>query len=326
MIRIHNALKSSRAAIDLASIMVGIIVIGLIGGVIAATVFAVIPWSQDNAARQQLDNIASAQSAYRGLSTDKDSGLKNAITNPIDTADANQVVLNSSFTGSAGLEKNDLLTSNDNYCVVASSDGSDYVAYVKSGSGKVFKSTSKGVQKIAVQDETTCLGKATDGSGTTPPAPITPVVLGTYSFENGSAAGWSVLQTNSGSITIGAKNLTGIAHSGAYFIQVDGTSASSMGSVRFDTSKVAPNITFATGKNYTVEAWVRVSTAGFIKPTLSAGGVTSTETGDSNTWKKLSVTFTASASTSSYIDFATTTGASGSNYFRVDDITITQNN
>jgi hypothetical protein len=51
--------------------MVGIIVIGLIGGVIAATVFAVIPWAQDNAAKQQLDSVASAQSAYIGLVADQ---------------------------------------------------------------------------------------------------------------------------------------------------------------------------------------------------------------------------------------------------------------
>ena len=66
-----EAFTNEAGAIDLASIMVGIIVIGLIGGVIAATVFAVIPWAQDNAAKQQLDSVASAQSAYIGLSADK---------------------------------------------------------------------------------------------------------------------------------------------------------------------------------------------------------------------------------------------------------------
>jgi type II secretory pathway pseudopilin PulG len=68
---VKEAFKNEEGAIDLASIMVGIIVIGLIGGVIAATVFAVIPWAQNNAAKQQLDSISSAQSAYIGLSADK---------------------------------------------------------------------------------------------------------------------------------------------------------------------------------------------------------------------------------------------------------------
>ena len=67
---VKEAFKNEAGAIDLASIMVGIIVIGLIGGVIAATVFAVIPWAQDNAAKQQLDSVAAAQSAYIGLAAD----------------------------------------------------------------------------------------------------------------------------------------------------------------------------------------------------------------------------------------------------------------
>jgi len=63
---LHNIFRNEDGAIDLASIMVGIIVIGLIGGVIAATVFAVIPWAQNNAAKQQLDAVVSAQSAAAG--------------------------------------------------------------------------------------------------------------------------------------------------------------------------------------------------------------------------------------------------------------------
>jgi surface protein len=144
MLKLHQVLKSSRAAIDLASIMVGIIVIGLIGGVIAATVFAVIPWSQDNAAKQQLDPIASAESAYRGLSTSKDTNLQDAASSPTSATDPNQVVLNSAFTGSSGLAKNNLLSLSPNgaYCVIATVDGKDYHAYSKSGSGKWFYSTS----------------------------------------------------------------------------------------------------------------------------------------------------------------------------------------
>lgn len=67
--------KSSKAAIDLASIMVGVVIIGLVGGVIAATVFAVIPWAQDNAAKSQVAEVSNAQNAYAGLSIAKVSGL-----------------------------------------------------------------------------------------------------------------------------------------------------------------------------------------------------------------------------------------------------------
>ena len=45
--RLNNTLRNEAGAIDLASIMVGIIVIGLIGGVVASTIFAVIPWTQE---------------------------------------------------------------------------------------------------------------------------------------------------------------------------------------------------------------------------------------------------------------------------------------
>lgn len=67
--RVKDAFKNEEGAIDLASIMVGIIVIGLVGGVIAATVFAIIPWAQDNAAKQQLDSVSSAESAYVALTS-----------------------------------------------------------------------------------------------------------------------------------------------------------------------------------------------------------------------------------------------------------------
>jgi len=69
-----EAFRNEEGAIDLASIMVGIIVIGLIGSVIAATVFAVIPWAQNNAAKQQLDNVSSAQNAYLGLRANDTNG------------------------------------------------------------------------------------------------------------------------------------------------------------------------------------------------------------------------------------------------------------
>lgn len=60
-------LTRTRAAIDLASIMVGVIIIGVIAGALAATVFAVIPWSQDEAAKSQLKEVVSAEAAHRGL-------------------------------------------------------------------------------------------------------------------------------------------------------------------------------------------------------------------------------------------------------------------
>jgi len=183
MLRLHNVLKSSRAAIDLASIMVGIIIIGLIGGVIAATVFAVIPWSQDKAAKQQLESIHTAENALYGLSSDSNVALQGGATR-------------ASFGSSMHLNANDLLTldKTGRYCVISAAGGKDYHAYVKSGSGKWFSATN--AQKSAtlyagstpcVNESDTPVGSGTqapgtvdigvdDGSGNVPTEPAGPVV------------------------------------------------------------------------------------------------------------------------------------------------------
>lgn len=79
--KIRAAFSSSQAAIDLASIMVGVIVIGLIGGVISATVFAIIPWAQDKAAKASLSSVHTAESAYAGFSVGDDGEKKQTFGN-----------------------------------------------------------------------------------------------------------------------------------------------------------------------------------------------------------------------------------------------------
>lgn len=130
MLKLRNILLNSKAAIDLASIMVGIIVIGLIGGVIAATVFAVIPWAQDNAAKEQLESIHTAQNAAYGFSAD-----------PSRTMPEGQQ--RNSFTNSIGLDAGyGFLIEGATYCTVQSSDGQDYTGYSLSGSGKIWFATN----------------------------------------------------------------------------------------------------------------------------------------------------------------------------------------
>ena len=65
--QIRQSFKNEKAAVDLASIIVGVIVIGLIGSVVAATVFAVIPWAQNNASKNSLLAVHTAESAKYGL-------------------------------------------------------------------------------------------------------------------------------------------------------------------------------------------------------------------------------------------------------------------
>ena len=153
-------MQSSRAAIDLASIMVGVIIIGLIGGVIAATVFAVIPWSQDKAAKQQLDSVHTAQNAFYGLSSDPSTDLTNGKKN--------------SFANSAELSNASLLTSNVTYCTVPTVDGKDYHAYAKSGSGKWFYAlNSDKVAKVLTEGLVPCI---TADIGGKPVTVVDPVV------------------------------------------------------------------------------------------------------------------------------------------------------
>lgn len=137
MVRINQSFKNEEGAIDLTSIMVGVIALGLIGGVIAATVFAVIPWSQDKAAQQQLDSIVAAQSAYKGLS----SGVPPATpaNHPANS------YANSSLLASAGL-----LTEDDNYCTVETGAGSGYQAVARSGSGKYWTVTDTNTKPVAI--------------------------------------------------------------------------------------------------------------------------------------------------------------------------------
>ena len=60
--RFRVALRSARGAIDLASVMVGVLVIGVVGAVIAATLFMVIPWAQDEAAKASLGSVRTSES------------------------------------------------------------------------------------------------------------------------------------------------------------------------------------------------------------------------------------------------------------------------
>jgi hypothetical protein len=56
-------------AIDLVSIMVGVLVMAIIGGVIAASVFVVIPWAQDSSAESGLDAIKTARGIQYTISS-----------------------------------------------------------------------------------------------------------------------------------------------------------------------------------------------------------------------------------------------------------------
>lgn len=133
---------NDNGAIDLASIMVGIIVIGLIGAIIAATIFAVIPWAQDNAAKQQLDSVKAAEDAYRGLA--EDSGISK-YGNNTELADP-----------TFGTKKHPSLLNIDETKVrilTTPAPNPTYTAVVVSDSGKTFTMTNGGQIKEVKDDD-----------------------------------------------------------------------------------------------------------------------------------------------------------------------------
>ena len=63
--RHYGALASIRGAIDLVSVLVGAVIIGLVSSIIVAATMVVIPWSQDAAAQSNISSVRVAESAAR---------------------------------------------------------------------------------------------------------------------------------------------------------------------------------------------------------------------------------------------------------------------
>ena len=117
---IRRRLHGATGMIDLASIMVGVLIIGIIGGVIAATMFAVIPWAQDAAARGNLDAVRVAQSVSR--------------------AQDGKFLDYENLTAGPGAR----LQTSPKVTVGTNADGTCYVSVATSDSGNLFFGTSKG--------------------------------------------------------------------------------------------------------------------------------------------------------------------------------------
>jgi hypothetical protein len=134
--------QNEDGAFDLASIMVGVVVTGIIGGIVAATIFAVIPWSQNNAAKSQLDTVDTAENTYRGLAI----GNGGDVYAPYDGS-ANIVSSPSNVLLSKGIQGLTVKTGTN------SSGAACYVASMVSASGAKFYSTN--ASKASVTPPTT---------------------------------------------------------------------------------------------------------------------------------------------------------------------------
>lgn len=152
---LRSTFVSENGAIDLASIMVGIIVIGLIGGVIAATVFAVIPWAQDNAAKMALESVKTAENAYAGLAASPDADNSASLVSAATaTPFSFRAEAGKKFASYDTLLAQNLLPERSKYVGASTGqDGSCYVAASLSQSGKVFYTEDGATTKQTTSDE-----------------------------------------------------------------------------------------------------------------------------------------------------------------------------
>jgi surface protein len=144
----RKLLKSAKGAIDLPSIMIGVVVIGILSGIVGATVFVAIPWSQDKAASNSLSSISAAQESYRKAYDQ--------------------------YTTYDKLVEKGLMKKNPNYCSTTNGTGKTYDSASKSSTGKVYVNNAAQLKpREAYANELTCLGKYTPPTAPTAPAATT---------------------------------------------------------------------------------------------------------------------------------------------------------
>lgn len=152
--KISPRFHQERGLIDLSSLMIGIIVVGILAGITSAIVFAVIPWSQDRATKQMLSTVVTAEESY---------------AQAYDAYASKEALINSGL-----LKNSDQLA---NMCIVSGSlmnegeegNGNSFAAYAFSKTGKTFF-VSKTEGKDATDPERL---SAPAKDGTTVPSKVT---------------------------------------------------------------------------------------------------------------------------------------------------------
>lgn len=143
--KLIDAFKNEQGAIDLGSIMTGVIVLGVIGGVIASTVFAIIPWVQNTAAKESLQSVTTAQGAYR-VTADKFGTMRDLIDSKLIEHD------------STAQAPNEAITTDGKLCTRTDPDGG-YIASSKSATGIYYNITDKSSKPVQVKEWKTCFAE-----------------------------------------------------------------------------------------------------------------------------------------------------------------------
>lgn len=108
----RRLLTKQEGSIDLAPIVVGVLVLGILSAGYLATATTAVPWAQDNAARQLLSNVVIAETA-----------------NNVRTSD---------YTDYHTLAGNGLVPTASSLTIAVNTEGSCYAASSRSDSGKLF--------------------------------------------------------------------------------------------------------------------------------------------------------------------------------------------
>lgn len=129
--RLSQRLRSARGALDLASVMVGAIVVAVLGSVIAAGVLVAVPWAGEKAAQEDLTALTDAETVYFAKSTDGGSG---EYVIDFDGTDSSNRTLDT-----AGLVKH---RPSQNVSVITNWNGTAYIARSIAPSGTRYYATS----------------------------------------------------------------------------------------------------------------------------------------------------------------------------------------
>lgn len=125
-----NILKSSRGVIDLATIMTGVVITGLLTGGTAAVFLGLIPWMQDSTAQASLSTLSLAQSS--------------------------SMQAYDQYSDTAGLVKLGVIQASSDYCTQPVGD--TYISYARGGSGRIFTVTGTDTPTLFTGDvAATCL-------------------------------------------------------------------------------------------------------------------------------------------------------------------------
>lgn len=131
-LRISDAFKNEKGAFDLPSIMIGVAVVAILTVGVLAAIFGVIPWAQDNAAKQDASAIVTAQGVYFAqVSTGERQATDSSRYATLDELIAADL-LSEELTGSTDIYVNAGNTAGESTFEVA----------VKSDTGKAFVATN----------------------------------------------------------------------------------------------------------------------------------------------------------------------------------------